>query len=548
MRRALGTLGAVARDRTLLRVEVAFLGYNMAEYATWIAILVYAYQRGGASAAGIAALVQLLPAAAIAPLAAFAGDRFRRDRVLQIDYVIQAVAIAITALALTADLAPPLVLGAAAITTSTLTFTRPAQAALMPTLAATPEDLTAANVASGMVEGAGVMLGPLIAGMVLEVSEPASVFAIFAVVSIASAALVSRLPVDERAVTPAAHLDAGTVLRGTWSGFTALRRARDARTVVVVLASAAVVVGALDVLFVATAIDLLALGEGWAGYLNAAFGLGGIVGAGASVALIGRRRLTPPLAGGAGVLGASVGLIAAIPSATSAPLLFAAGGAGRSAADVAGRTLLQRVAPDDVLARVFGVLEGFQMLAFAVGSVAASALAEAFGIRAALAVTGAFVPAVLVVMLPRLLRIDRDAVAPDPAALERLRALDIFAPLPATAFERLVRNLERVDVDAGTIVIAEGDAGDRFFVIAEGEAEVTTSGRHVATLEEGEAFGEIALLRDVPRTATVTARTPMKLLALARGPFLAAVTGYAGSATAADRLASERLAGISREG
>ncbi len=547
MRRALSTLGAVARDRTLFRVELAFLGFNMAEYATWIAILVYAYSRGGAAAAGVAAMIQLIPAAAIAPLAAFAGDRFRRDRVLQVDYVIQGLALGLTALTLFADLGTPAVLGAAALAASSLTFTRPAQAALMPTLAETPEDLTAANVVSGIVEGAGIMLGPLIAGILLETSEPASVFATFAVVSLGGAALVSRLPVDPRAVTPATHVDARDVLRETLSGFTVLRRARDARTIVVVLASTVLVIGALDVLFVATAIDLLELGEGWAGYLNAAFGLGGIVGAAASIALIGRRRLTPPIATGAGAFGVSIGLVAAVPTAVSAPVLFAAGGAGRSAADVAGRTLLQRVAPDDVLARVFGVLEGLAMLALAVGSVAGSALAEAFGIRVALVVTGAFVPVVLLVVLPRLLRIDREAAAPDRDALELLRGLDIFAPLPASAFERLVRNLERVEVGAGETVISEGDPGDRFYVIAEGEADVTTAGRHVATLGRGEGFGEIALLRDVPRTATVVARTPMRLLALARRPFLTAVSGYPGSATAADRLASERLAAMSPE-
>jgi CRP-like cAMP-binding protein len=206
---------------------------------------------------------------------------------------------------------------------------------------------------------------------------------------------------------------------------------------------------------------------------------------------------------------------------------------------------LQRVAPDDVLARVFGVLEGLAMLALAIGSIAASVLAETVGIRAALAVTGAFVPVVLLVLLQRLLRIDRHAEAPDPERLELLLGSDIFAPLQPPTLERLARHLEPLVVTTGTNVIREGDAGDRVYLIVQGTADVSRDGQHVATLGRGQAFGEIALLRDVPRTATVTAATSLELFALAREPFLEAVTGHPQSRRAADDLADGRLAAIS---
>jgi MFS family permease len=542
MHQRLRVITSVLRDHALVRIEAAFLFFNMAEYATWIALLVFAYARGGAAAAGLVSVIQLLPSAVVAPLAAYAGDRFRRDRVLFVGYVVQAVTAAGVAAGLLLDAPVWLVYVLAAAAASSYTFTRPAQGALLPSITRTPEDLTAANVTSGVVEGAGIMLGPVVAGLILTGSEPGVVFAVFAVLLATGAALVMRLPIDPAAVEAPDRVDASDVWHATLGGFRALAHEGDARTIVLLLSAGTLVVGALDVLFVATAIDLLALGEGAAGYLNAAFGAGGIVGAAITVVLVGRRRLTPPLAGGAAVFGAPVAAIAVLPTPVAALALFAVGGAGRSVADVAGRTLLQRVAPDEVLARVFGVLEGLAMVALALGSVAASVAVSTLGVRAALALAGAFVPLAVAVLARRLLAIDRHAEAPDPEVLGLLRSLDLFAPLAASAFERLVRNVERVVADAGTTVIREGDTGDRFYVIASGEAAVSRNGSAVATLGAGDGFGEIALLRDEPRVATVTAVTAMELLALERDPFLEAVTGHPQSHHAADELASKRLA------
>ena len=534
-------MGSVLRDPALVRIEIAYLIFNMTEYATWIAILVYAYSRGGAAAAGAIALIQLVPAAMVAPIAAFAGDRFRRDRVLVVDYLVQAVALGLAATVLLADAPFGLVAGAAMLAAVSLTFTRPAQAALLPAVTQTPEDLTAANVVSGIAEGLGIMLGPLIAGLLMRTGQPGAVFATFAGLSLVGGILVARLPVDVAAVTPATPIAAREIRRETLAGFTAIARERDVRTIVLLLASGVVVIGALDVLFVATAIDLLHLGESGVGYLNAAFGAGGILGAAAAVVLVGRRRLTPPLATGAAVLGAPVSLISAAPSAVTAPVLFGIGGAGRSAADIAGRTLLQRTAPDHVLTRVFGVLEGLGMVALAIGSVAASALVETLGIRLGLLITGAFVPAMLVLLGRRLLAIDRDAEAPDPEMLELFRGLRIFAPLPAASLERVIRHLEPVTVAAGETFIREGEAGDRFYVIVDGTADVSAGRTRIATLSAGDFVGEVALLRDTPRTATVTAATPLRLLALAREPFLEAVTGHPQSRRAADDVIAQRL-------
>lgn len=521
-----GSLRTVVADPNLRRVELAFLVFNMTEFATWIAILVYAFERGGAASMGAVSAILLIPSALVAPFAGYAGDRFRRDRVLAIAYLVQGLSMAATALTLYADAPPAAVYAAATIASVSITFTRPAQNSLLPALIRTPEELTAANVVSGMVEGVGKMLGPIIAGVVLATSGPAEVFAIFAVLTLLGALLVARLRADVGAVTPDAHIEAADVWHETLRGFDTLRRAPKPRLVVMLLSSGVIVVGALDVLFVATAIDLLGLGAGGAGFLSAAFGAGAIVGAASTIVLVGRRRLSPSLAGGALLFGAPIGLVAVAPSAVSAPVLFAAAGAGRSVGDVSGRTLLQRVTPNDVLSRVFGVLEGLTMLALVVGSVGAAVLIEAWGVQTALVVVGAFLPLVILLSSGRLLSIDRSARAPDDEILRLLRGIPFFAPLPAPAMERVMADLFTIEAPARHLLIREGDRGDLFYVIVEGTVEITRGGEHVSEQGPGAYVGEIALLRDVPRTASVIAKTPLHLLALEREPFLLAVTGH----------------------
>jgi MFS family permease len=534
-------VAAVARDPGLARIELAFVGFNMAESATWIAILVYAYRLGGAGAAGLVAFVQLVPSGFVAPFAAFAGDRFRRDRVLLAGYVVQAAALASTAVALYADAPVALTILLATLACAAFTVTRPIQAAILPSITHTAEDLTAANAVSGLAGNVGLFLGPLLAGILLGRSQPGDVFAGFAVVSLVGAILVTRLRIDPEALTARRTVDAGDVVRESLGGFAVLRRERPVLLLVLVMSAGAVVMGALDVLFVAVAVDLLRQGAAWAGFLGAAFGLGGIVGALGTVILVGRRRLTPSLAGGGLLLGIPITGIGLVPLVATTPFLFAVGGVGSSVASVAGQTLLQRIAPEASLARVFGILEGLAMFALALGSVGSAAIVAAVGITGALVATGLFVPFALALAWLPLRALDRHARAPDAEALALLRRMSIFAPLSAPAMERIMANLASLEVPAGHVLIREGDEGDRFYVIVEGTVAVSQGGRHIADRAAGDHLGEIALLRDVPRTATVTATTPLRLLALDRAPFLEAVTGHPQSRARAEAVVEERL-------
>jgi CRP-like cAMP-binding protein len=303
-----------------------------------------------------------------------------------------------------------------------------------------------------------------------------------------------------------------------------------------------VVIGALDVLFVVVALDLLDIGDGGAGYLNAAFGAGGLLAIVATATLVGRRRLVPALVLGIAVWSAALAVIGLVPSTLVAVLLFALAGMGRNIFDVAGRTLLQRTAPGHVLARVFGVLEALTMAGLAVGSLLASALVALGGAEAALVGVGALLPALALIGGRRLLSFDRSADVPV-VEIALLRSLAMMSALEPPVLEGLARRLAPVAVVAGDDVICEGDLGDRFFVIADGECEVTRGQKKRApALTRGDGFGEIALLDDRPRTATVTARSSVLLYALEREDFLTAVAGNPQAAGEARRLADERLA------
>jgi MFS family permease len=320
-----------------------------------------------------------------------------------------------------------------------------------------------------------------------------------------------------------------------------VREEPEARLLLGLLAAESIAIGALDVVYVVLAISLLDLGGSGAGYLNAAFGAGGVAGVVATATLVGRQRLTPALAAGALAWGAAFLVIGLEPRVATAFILLAVAGAGRIVVDVAGRTLLQRISPVDLLARVFGLLEGLTMGALAAGSLLTPLLVGLAGGRAAVIGVGAVLPVALLLAAPRLLAIDRRATVPV-VELSLLRSLPLFAPLGPPQLESLASELEPVRVSAGEAVVRAGEPGDRFYAVADGELEASSEGRPLRILRRGDSFGEIALLLDVPRTATVTAVTESRLYTLGRAPFLAAVTAHPEVTAAADRVVGERLA------
>ncbi len=544
------------RNAGLRRIVLGFGVFSMAEHATWIAILVFAYGRGGAGEAGLLAVAMLVPAAVIAPFAATAADRFPRHRVVLAAYAIQAAAMAAAAAALLGDAPIVITYGAAMLASTSIVLTRPAQGALLPHLAGNPAELTAANVVISAIEGIAILVGPAVAGILLAVSGAGAVFLAFAALLGLSMLLMVGLrgASADRQVEPAGEHDTPrppaanpTLDLSVTAGFQTLAEQSGPRLVVLVMASAWVLWGAIDIFVVMLAIDLLGLGDGGAGFLISAIGAGGLVGSVAAFTLVGRRRLSVPLLAGLALWGLPLAAVGLLPNAALAFVFVAVGGAQRSIMDAAGRTLLQRVASDDVLARVLGILEGLQMAALALGSVAAPLLVAALGPRGALVAAGLVLPAIAALSWRGLRAIDTGVVAPD-EWITALRAVPMFSPLAPAVVEQLAGGAESWIAPRGREIIRQGDPGDRFHLIRAGEVEVTIDGRIVRTQGPGEFFGEIALLRDTPRTATVRATTDVELLSLAREPFLLALTGHRSSRRTAESVADHRLSGGSSTG
>ena len=535
-----GAFGAVLRNPALRRVELAFLAFNLTEWAIWVAILVFAYGHGGAGEVALVAVIQLVPAAVVAPIAASFGDRYPRERVLLTAYLLQAAVAAAIMAALLADAQVALIYALAALANSAIILTRPVQAAVLPSLSRTPAELTAANVAAGSIENMAILVGPAVAGVVLQGLGPAPVFAGAAALSLAAAILVAGLP---RTVIPdrvAGTQGPRSLVAETVAGFAMLAREERPRSVVLLLGSASVLWGALDVLLVILALDELSMGQSGVGFLNAAIGAGGIVGALLTALLIGRARLAGPFGAGLLLWGGALAAIGLLPLPFVALLLLALAGMGRVVMDVAGRTLLQRVSPDELLSRVFGVLEGIDNASLAVGSVLAPALLAVAGTRGAFIAAGVALTTFTALSWRRLLRTDAAGTV-RPRELAVLMGVTFFTSLPGQALERLAAALIPISVRPGTEIIRQGDVGDRFYIIAGGTVQVSIDGVPVRTMGEGESFGEIALLRDVRRTASVAALTPVELLALDRHHFVETVTGQPAAAADAESVIHSRL-------
>jgi MFS family permease len=529
----------VFRNRNLRRLELAWLGSATGEWAAIVALSVFAFESGGAAAVGLVVLIRMLPAAVAAPFSALLADRFSRTRVMVAADLIRALAVAGAAVAVFADAPAGVVYALAGLVAVVSTAFRPAQAALLPNLARTPQELTAANVASSTIESVAFFAGPALGGLLLAATSVGVVFAAQAAAFLWSALLVHQIVVEPVVATEAGAMERG-IVRELAAGFEAVARDNRLRVLIGLFSAQTLVGGALNVLVVATALELLDVGEAGLGLLASADGLGGLLGAAGALLLVGRRRLAATFGAGILLWGVPLALIGVWPDYVVAFAMLVIVGLANTIVDVAGLTLLQRGVDDRVLARVFGVLETLVLAAIALGGVLAALLISWLGIRGALIATGAFLPALALLTWRRLAAIDAAAEVPsDRVAL--LRSGPIFAALPPPTIEHLAISLEPVTVAPGMRVIRQGEPGDRFYIVAEGELAVSMDGREMTTLGVGDYFGEIALLRDVPRTATVRARTQALVYALDRDEFIAAVTGHAESADAADAVIATRL-------
>lgn len=531
----------VLREPDIRRLLLALAGSYVGYWGFTVALGVWAYQRGGAELVGVAAFVRLAPSALFGPFMGLIADRYPRARVMVVCDLTRAVILGGVAVAVAAEAPAAVVIVPLAIVSVAGGVFRPAQAALMPALARTPAELTAANAAAATIESVGIFLGPALGGVLLVVASPQAVFAVVAVILLLSAALVARISARPARPHGAAADTEERLTRQLLAGVRLLVVAPRLRVFTGLFAAQTLVAGAMNVLVVVVALRLLDRSQAWVGYLEAAGGIGGVVGGVAAAGLAGRRALSGAFAVAMLMWGVPLIVLGGVPGAVTALVAWAVCGAGNTVGDVAGFTLLQRAAPEHLLARAFAALDSVLFGSIALGGLLAPLVIDALGDRGALIAIGAFLPVLTLLARPKLARVDA-APTPPERQLAILRALPIFAPLPPLTLEHLARSLTPAFFASGDTVFRQGEPGDRFYVIDSGSARISVDGQAASTLGPGEAFGEIALLKATPRTATVEAAQALQTFTLDRDEFLAAVTGHAASTAAADEIVAARLA------
>lgn len=510
----------------LRRAQLGFLGAWMAECAFTVALGIYAYRDAGVAAVGLVGLLRMMPSAVFAPLLSPIADRGRRERVLVLVCVLRAAATAAAAAVAAAAWPAGVVYALAALSTVAATLFRPVHSALLPSLCSTGQELASANMVRGLLDSAATLIGPLLAAVLLAFVGVDVVFGVAAGASLWAALLLGRLRY-EAPPRPSAQ-GRPQLVREAVEGIGAVAHDRDLALILGLAAAQSISRGALNVLSVVLAIDVLGTGESGVGTLMSAVGVGAVLGSLAASLLVGTKRLGSWFAIGVAAWGLPLTLIGALPHSVLALALLACLGVGNALIDVSGFTLLARIAPNDVLARVFGVLESLVAMFVGIGGIVASVLVEGSGPRTALVAIGLLCPVLAVVSWGRLRRLDQSVGVRD-LDVDLLRNVPMLRTLPLPSIEQLARALEPAVVPTGDTVFHQGDVGDRYYVIEAGEAAVVGDGQVVATLGPGEAFGEIALLRPTPRTATVTAATELRLLSLRSERFLPVVLGYAPS-------------------
>jgi MFS family permease len=538
VRRSAAAFAAAFTNRNLRRLLLAFAGSAIGQWAAGIAVTVYSFEQAGAGGVALQIVLALGPAAIAAPFASTLGDRFPRVRVMVVSDLLRAAIVAGSALLVLAGAPLIAVLLASSLKNVAGAAFEPAKSALLPELATEPDELTATNVTSSTIDSVSIFIGPALGGVLVAATSVEVVLLVCAGTFVWSAVLVAGI----RHVPSHAPADGagGGMLRQAADGARAVASSSALRLVVGLMAAQTFLDGMLGVLLAVVALDLLQVGESGLGWLNGAVGIGGLLGAALAAGLVG-RRLSGSLGVGCLLWGLPLALLGVAPEVFVAIVAMGLVGVGNTLVDVSGFTLLQRVAPEDVVARVFGVLESLILASVALGAALTPLLVRVAGIETALVVAGLFLPVITAASWRTLRRID--AAAPRAAEeLALLRGVPLFAPLGAFELERLAQALEPVTAAAGEDVMRQGEAGDRFYVIESGRVEVLVDGRPVREQGAGEAFGEIALLRDVPRTATVRALEPSRLRAMPRAAFLAAVAGSPPSAAAAESVVAARLA------
>jgi len=546
-----GSLRSVFVNRNLRRMQLAFTGSLIGNWAYSTAVSVWAYGVGGPKAVGIFIALRLAVMAIATPFVSTFADRYPRKRVMIYSDLYCAVLIGAATVCLYAD-TPALPIFALAILTSFggSSF-RAAQGAITPQLANTTEELTASNGTSSTLESLAIFVGPAIGAGLLAVADVEVVFLLNVASFVWSMYMVSGIRVENAAEDSAAKSDdepllaeveeeVETFFSTVSAGFKTILADKDLLLTVVQGSAQTVIAGATAVIPLVMAVEILHTGAKGVGLLDSASGLAAILGGVYAISRATKHKLGQDLTAGVLLWSVPLVLVTIWPSPVAAFAVMAFLGFANPLVDVNVFTVIQRLTPDAVLGRVFGAFETCLIATMALGSAIAPVLLHLWGLRTTMAVMGLTIGAIALAGLPRMRQMDRRLEAP--AGLPLLQAIPMFAPLKVVTLDALARALDRVNVATGDVVVHEGDESDRFYIIESGLVRVTAADGHLLREEgPGDYFGEIGLLRDVPRTATITAAADTVLLALDRDEFLDAVTGQGEARRLAEDVVTRRL-------
>ncbi len=535
LRAAAGSLVRVLRNPDIRALELSWTIGVGVDWAILVVALVVAYDAGGALLVGLVTLTRLLPATLV-NIAVDTGAWHRPERGLVVVHLVRAAGAAAVAGAVLAGV-PLLAFVALAVASAAGALVRPITLTLLPAVAVRPEDLVSANTASALGESLGTFLGPLVAGIVVARSGAAPAAALAAAAGVIAAVVAVRVSVAAAArVAPAARVRGMPLL----TGIRELVHRVPAGVVMLSFSVQVLVRGALTTFLAVLAIDVLGMGDPGVGVLGAAIGAGGIAGAVIALALGTGHRLAGLFAVALIAWGAPLIVIGVAPSPGVAILALGVVGIGNALLDVSGLTLLQRGTSMAARSGVFALLETIASLGSALGALIASGLIAVAGIEAALVATGIALPVVALLGWPWVRRLDHEGVLPERQA-RLLRAIPLFAPLPLAALERLAEGMHEVRYAPGDALMTQGEDGDTYVMVESGRVLVTIDGRPDHEQGPDDGVGEIALLRSMPRTATVTAIEPVTGFEVGCDTFLDAVTGHEGSSRAAHAVVRQRL-------
>jgi hypothetical protein len=528
----------VAQIASIRRAQLSFGAMWTSESAFVVGLAVVAFRDGGIAAVGIVTGARMAAAALLAPLLATVADRVRRERVLVCVGLVRAATVGSAAVVTAAGGPTAATYGLAVVATVAQALYRPAHSALLPVLCTSPQQLTSANAVRGMLDSFAMLGGPAAAAVLLAVSGPAAVFAACAAASLVGGLAVVGLSYDAPPRSNAAAGGGHQMLRG----FATIAANRGLALITALGVVQTFTRGCLTVFAVVVAIDLLGTGEPGVGVLTAAVGAGGILGSILAFGLVGGGRLALWFGVGIALFGAPLIVIGVVPEQATAIALLGLVGIGNALIDVGGFTLLARLADETVLARMFAGFEAILTLGVAVGGLVTPLVVELLGVRPALVAIGLLAPLAVAAAWPALRRLDAEVRVRD-GDIETMRSIHMLGALPVATIEQLAGGLEHTDFEPGHTVFTQGERAEYFYIVQSGRAQVILDGRVVRTLGAGDCFGEIALLRDQPRTATVCASAHTHLLVsrLRRSAYLTAVTGYPAAAAAGEDLVTSRL-------